>query len=96
MKNKNIITVILISIWLLAGCGTVKSWLGFNKEDQQEQLVPPPPEGEVSKNPDGSYDFSDEQLSGQPRNTWFKWAALSTFLVGTGLIVRHVVKKNDA
>ena len=94
MKIKHIITVMLISVWLFAGCSTVKSWLGIGEEDQQEQLVPPPPEHEVSKNPDGSYNFTDEQLSG--RSTWFKWATLSVFLVGSGLIVRYVIKRNDS
>ena len=98
MKTKNVITVILISAWLFAGCGTVKSWLGLNKDDQQEQLVPPPPKGDVTKNPDGSYNFSDEQLSSasMTESSLFKWVTLLVFLVTTALIARHLIKKDDA
>jgi hypothetical protein len=77
----------------MAGCGTVKSWLGINKEDQKEQLVPPPSEGEVAKNPDGSYDFSDDQLTAPRGESKSKWIMLSIFLVSTGLIVRHVLTR---
>ena len=85
----------LVSMCLMLGCGTIKSWVGWgdNKEGGEKNLIPPPEE-EVQKNPDGTYVFTDEQLNPKESN-WMKWVFLSGFLVTAGLVVRHVVKNKS-
>ena len=93
MKTNKIIITVVVSVWLFSGCSTVKSWLGLgDSELQKEELVPPPAENGVAKNPDGTYNFTDEQLSNKRSRAWTDWVLLSVFLVSSGLIVRHVVK----
>ena len=83
-------------VWLGFGCGTVKSWLGFDKEPHEE-MQPPPPSQSVPVDSDGNPAFTDEQLAPaeKPWNSWgVAWFA--GFLVSTGLLVRYVSDMDSA
>lgn len=84
--------IILGCIWLGLGCGTVKSWLGFDKEPHEERVLPPSQES-VTVDENGDPIFTNEQLA-PAEKPWNSWGTvlLVSFLVGTGFIVRYVVK----
>ena len=89
---KKITLVILGCIWLGLGCGTIKSWIGLDKEPH-EDLQPPPPQESVTVDENGDPIFTDGQLA-PAKKSWNSWGVvlLASFLVSTGLIVRYVVK----
>jgi len=89
---KKTILIILGCVWLGLGCGTVKSWLGIDKEPEEE-MRPPPPQESVTVDENGNPIFTDGQLS-PAEKSWNGWGSilLVSFLVSTGLIVRYVVK----
>ena len=84
--------IILGCIWLGLGCGTVKSWLGIDKEPNEE-MRPPPPQELVVVDENGNPIFTNEQLA-PAEKSWNSWGVilLVSFLVSTGFIVRHVLK----
>ena len=75
----------------MLGCGTIKSWVGWgdNKEDGEKNLIPPPEE-EVQKNPDGTWNFTEEQLNPKEIN-WMKWVFLFGFLGSTGILMARLI-----
>ena len=90
--KKKTTLIILGCLWLGLGCGTIKSWLGIDQEPHEEMQLPPPQET-LPVDEDGNPIFADEHLAGEkkPFNTW-GMIFLASFLVSTGLIVRHVIK----
>ena len=91
MKANKTIIAVLLTLWLMLGCGTIKSWFSEGDEKVDEGLNIPHP-SEVSKNPDGSLNLTEEQLSPSKKIHWVKWILLFGFLTTSGLIVRNVVK----
>ena len=92
--KKNIITLVLICGFIFMGCGTIKSWVGWGEDKEAGENLTPPLEEEVQKNPDGTYNFTEEQLDSQ-KTSWGKWVLLSGILVATGLVVRNAVKNKS-
>lgn len=90
---KNVTLILLGTLWLGLGCGTVKSWFASDNKPHEELPMPPDP-SEVSYDENGNPIFTDEQLAFNKKP--FNWGGLmlaAGFIAATGLIARHLLKK---
>jgi len=91
------IYIILIAVFGLIGCGTVKKIFSKDPEyyEKKEEFRPPQPH-EIIKNADGTYTvIIDESLNVKPEKEGVsitKWLCSLTFLVATCLVAWHVIR----
>ena len=89
---KNIITVTLVSLVVLLGYATLKSWFdGETKATREEQFMPPPPREAVPQNADGTWDFSGLQYQKSTTN-WPGMALVAGFVISMCLLIHHLFR----